>query len=125
MPLEIPDLYLKFAKILKPDDYVLTFNYDTLLERALTTAGVPFRLFPERLRQNPYGGRSMLVDTSREEVIVLKLHGSIDWFDRTDYSRLEAERVKQGFGPGGTDLVFQDPGQVWGSTPVGGSTIPG
>ena len=35
MPAEVPELYLKFARILKPEDYVLTFNYDTLLERAL------------------------------------------------------------------------------------------
>ena len=27
--------------MLKPDDYVLTFNYDLLLERALEKAGVP------------------------------------------------------------------------------------
>lgn len=108
MPARIPELYMKFARILKPDDYILTFNYDTLLERALESAGVPFRLYPDRLRANPYGGRTMIVDDSKEEVVVLKLHGSIDWFDRTDYSRLEEERIAQGFGPGGGDLIFAD-----------------
>lgn len=109
MPAKIPDLYLKFARILRPDDYVLTFNYDTLLERALEETGVPFRLFPDRLKPNPHGG-GMLVDTSKEEVIVLKLHGSIDWFDRTEYSRLQAEFARRGLAPeNARNLVFQDP----------------
>ena len=111
MPTNIPELYLKFAKILKPDDYVLTFNYDVLLERALEQAGVPYRLFPNRYAPDEFNhsSRFMTVDNSRQEVIVLKPHGSIDWFDRTDYSQIEKDRVEQGFGPGGTDLVFQDP----------------
>jgi hypothetical protein len=40
---EIPPLYLNFAKKLRPGDTILTFNYDTLLERALEVTGVPFR----------------------------------------------------------------------------------
>src|ERR1700722_17915065 len=31
----IPELYLEFARLLKPMDVVITFNYDVLLERAL------------------------------------------------------------------------------------------
>jgi len=34
MPANIPEQYLAFARLLKPDDYVLTFNYDVLLERS-------------------------------------------------------------------------------------------
>lgn len=82
---EIPSFYLEFAKRLEPFDYVLTFNYDTLLERALVAVGKPFRLFPNRYErvvpQYGYGA----VDSSREEVVVLKLHGSIDWFDKAPY----------------------------------------
>jgi SIR2-like domain len=116
MPTHIPAQYLAFAKLLKPDDYVLTFNYDVLLKRALETAGIAYRLYPDRLKPNPFGG-GMLVDDTKKEVIVLKLHGSIDWFDRTSYSQLEESSIKQGFPPGGSDLVFED-SQRFGATPL-------
>jgi len=116
MPEDIPQHYLSFARLLKPDDYVLTFNYDVLLERALECAEVPYRLYPNRLKANPFG-KGMLVDNSKKEVIVLKLHGSIDWFDRANYARLEADRIEQGFEPGGRDLVFQDPAR-FGAIPL-------
>ena len=48
----IPKLYIEFAKILKPNDIVLTFNYDILLERSLEASNVPFRLFPQRLKKS-------------------------------------------------------------------------
>jgi hypothetical protein len=83
----------------------LTFNYDVLLERALAAANVPFRLFPDRLK-GPIHGNSMIVDDSKEEVIVLKLHGSIDWFDRTHYNQLEELAVRQGFKSAHEDMVF-------------------
>jgi hypothetical protein len=102
---KIPDLYLEFARILKPPDYVLTFNYDILLERALEATNVPFRLFPDRLK-GPAHGNSMIVDDSKEEVIVLKLHGSIDWFDRTHYNELEELATRQGFKTAHPDMVF-------------------
>jgi hypothetical protein len=59
----------------------------------------------------------MLVDDTKKEVIVLKLHGSIDWFDRTSYSQLEENRMKQGLPTGGSDLVFQDR-QRFGAVPL-------
>jgi hypothetical protein len=36
-----------------------------------------------------------VIDQSKEEVGVIKLHGSIDWFDRPAYAELE-ERLKEG-----------------------------
>jgi hypothetical protein len=39
-------------------------------------------------------------------VVVLKLHGSIDWFDRTDYAWLEERRRKDGFSGRPPDPVF-------------------
>lgn len=84
---EIPQLYLEFAERLQPNDHVLTFNYDVLLERALEAVGKPFRLFPSRFVDVKELGAT--VDSSREEVVLLKVHGSIDWFDRTDYSERE------------------------------------
>lgn len=90
----VPQLYRRFAAGLQPNDIVLTFNYDVLLERALESVGKPFRLFPQRFQN--VRGWSAEVDTSREEVILLKLHGSIDWFDRTQYCELEATFAEQG-----------------------------
>jgi len=80
-----PVLYRKFARRLEFSDIVLTFNYDTLLESALEAEDVPYRLFPDRFSH--IGRTSNVVDNSKDEVVVLKLHGSIDWFDRAPYSR--------------------------------------
>ncbi len=79
------DLYRSFARKLNPSDYVLTFNYDTLLESALEAEDIPYRLFPKRYSE--IGPSYNTVDDSREEVILLKLHGSIDWCDRATYER--------------------------------------
>jgi hypothetical protein len=81
----IPDLYVEFAKRLEPDDIVITFNYDTLLERALYAVEKPYRLFSSRYKSvHELGG---VVDDSRDEVVVFKVHGSIDWFDRSEFER--------------------------------------
>jgi len=94
MPVTVPELYVEFARKLRPNDYVLTFNYDVLLENALDAAGIPFRLFPDRYSEvSEYGATS---DDSNPEVVVLKLHGLIDWFDRTSYAQFQAERKRHG-----------------------------
>jgi hypothetical protein len=104
---QVPELYRRFAAGLQPTDYVLTFNYDVLLERALESVGKPFRLFPRRFKNV---GRGMAqVDTSREEVVILKLHGSIDWFDRTEYCELEADFAKRGCSSPPSHPVFANP----------------
>ena len=95
MPSAIPDLYFGFAGRLQRTDIVLTFNYDVLLERSLRAVGVPFRLFPNRY--SSWTGDSGVVDEwESREVVVLKLHGSIDWFDRAYYTKHERLREKQG-----------------------------
>lgn len=75
----VPDLYLNFARRLRPGDIVLTFNYDTLLERALDEVGSPYRLFLTHYSKVEHG----VFGTTRKEteVTILKVHGSIDWFD--------------------------------------------
>jgi len=103
-PSAVPQLYRRFAGGLLPNDYVLTFNYDVLLERALESVGKPFRLFPRRLNNVRSGGAE--VDNSQEEVVVLKLHGSIDWFDRSQYSEREAAFAAQGLRSRPPDPVF-------------------
>lgn len=83
----IPNLYLEFARRLEPDDVVVTFNYDDLLERALEEVGNPYRLFPTRFSK--IKGAIAEVESWPNEVVVLKFHGSIDWFDRSGYGDLE------------------------------------
>ena len=102
-PDDIPEVYLKFAEGLQPGDYVLTFNYDVLLERALDAVEKPYRLFPSRYKSvQKY---SATIDDSVEEVVLLKLHGSIDWFDRSEYSEIEKQYRESGL-PEPGDPVF-------------------
>jgi SIR2-like domain len=102
---DLPQLYLHFARRLVPGDTVLTFNYDVLLERALEAASVPFRLFPKRFSRIYSGGAE--VDRSDDrEVVVLKMHGSIDWFDRADYAERVAEWERRGIADAPRDPVF-------------------
>jgi hypothetical protein len=96
MPGEIPDFYLQFARKLMPNDIVLTFNYDPLLEYACEAVGTQYRLVQERYNQ-VYPQGAATIDTSRKEVIILKLHGSIDWFDRKSYKERLEEAERQGF----------------------------
>jgi len=102
---DVPDLYLEFAKRLEPRDVVITFNYDTLLERALDAIKKPYRLFATRFESvGEFGGS---VDSSRDEVVILKVHGSIDWFDRAPFERRIAWHEEQK-APPPSDLIFSD-----------------
>jgi hypothetical protein len=58
-------VFYALAKCLQPEDTIITFNWDLLMERALTEAGVDYNYHP---RPNT--------------ISLLKPHGSIDWFDR-------------------------------------------
>jgi len=75
----IPKLYIEFAEILEPTDYLITFNYDTLIEDSLEYINKSYRLFPDRFIQ--VSGSSGILAQEENEVIILKMHGSIDWFD--------------------------------------------
>lgn len=77
-PKKIPEIYKRFASKLNPFDRILTFNYDTLLEQALEAVGKPYRLFPDRFSEVRTDGIATIV--SSPEVVLLKMHGSIDWF---------------------------------------------
>lgn len=112
---QIPDVYLRFVDRLDISDIVLSFNYDVLLERALECVGKPYRLFPNRYSA-VYPG-SAKVDDSRQELVLLKLHGSVDWFDKTEYD----EGVAYVKAVTGTDHVPPDP--VFGS-PAKYGTVP-
>lgn len=95
---KLPTAYYQFAENLSVHDWVLTFNYDVVLERALEHVGKPYRLFPHRFTQ--IGMHSNAVDSEKEEVVVLKMHGSVDWFHDKQYRELRASR-----GPRGADGV--------------------
>jgi hypothetical protein len=73
---------------LTTSDWVLTFNYDTVLEQALERVGLPFRLFPFRF--SDVGDFMNTIDDDKDELVLLKLHGSINWFDRASFARHEA-----------------------------------
>ena len=103
-PSDTPTLYRNFAKMLCPNDVVLTFNYDTLLEQALDNIGKPYTLTPEWWLEK---------DLSKSEpkyVDLSKLHGSIDWYDRHYH-----DDVMRWFKEKGNDVPDRDP--IFGPAP--------
>ncbi len=58
---------LRFARTLRTSDVVVTFNYDTLVERALDQCGMAWNHSLKDAEESP------------DSVAILKLHGSIDW----------------------------------------------
>jgi len=84
-PDPLPDLYVRFAEKLRPGDVVVTFNYDLVVERALEVVGTPYRRFPSRFEEvrGTHAFGSPQIDST--EVLVSKLHGSIDWVNRARF----------------------------------------
>ncbi len=85
---------IEFCQRLLPMDVVLSFNYDTLIEDTLDYLGKPYRLFPNRLKN--VGLMSSEIDSEAEEneIVISKLHGSIDWYDKLPYIK-ERELASQ------------------------------
>ena len=99
-PNDTPSLYRDFALRLSPSDVVLTFNYDTLLEQALDDIGKPYTLTPEWwLKTDPGGLEPKFVD-------LLKLHGSIDWYDRYYLDSAMRWHAEQGHDVPNRDPIF-------------------
>lgn len=83
-PADPSNLYTDFATKLTANDTVLTFNYDTLMEQTLEALGKPFSLTPEWwLKDEDQDGATR--DYRAKYIDLLKLHGSIDWYDREYY----------------------------------------
>lgn len=77
-PESIPQVYLDFTRQLTTSDRVITLNYDLLLEFALETVGLPYRRFPSRYSEI-YDTHAVGDTDQPSELIINKLHGSIDW----------------------------------------------
>jgi hypothetical protein len=108
----IPKLYLRFAELLQPGDFVLTFNYDTLLERSLEALGRKYRLFPNRFSEIRSGSAVIDSEGEREEVAILKMHGSVDWFDRNSYQGRCDAMEAAGLADKPNDPVFNAEGRI-------------
>lgn len=109
----LPAPYLHFASELRPGDCVVTFNYDRVLEDALEAVGTPYRRFP--MRYSACHALHAEVDSARNqlEVLILKVHGSIDWVDRSGFERLRHELVRSG-----TDESFWRRNLLFGDQPL-------
>ena len=94
-------------KRLTLQDVIITFNYDILLERALDYMGKPYRLFPYRFKK--IGHQINEVDSDIEELTVLKLHGSLDWFDDRGYLESRAVLDEQGATNVQIHSIFDEP----------------
>jgi hypothetical protein len=100
---DVPDLYLEFARRLDLHDTVITFNCDTLLERALDVIGKPYRLFSTCFKTiSEFSGN---VDVDRNELQIFKVRGSIDWFDRSSFERRIALH-REAKAPPPYDIIF-------------------
>ena len=97
--------YDDFARKLDSTDYVVTFNYDTVLEDALNRVGVRYRLFPARFKEVDRWGGGTYADDD-DEVAILKMHGSIDWFDRSDFDAQCRDWKERGWSGVPLDEVF-------------------
>ena len=99
-PIDTPSLYRDFVLRLGPNDVVLTFNYDTLLEQALDDIGKPYSLTPEWwLDTGPDSFEPKFVD-------LLKLHGSIDWYDRHYHDSARRWYAEEGLEIPNRDPIF-------------------
>jgi len=67
----------EFSYSLEQNDVVLTFNYDTILETSLSS-------FSE-----PWNHGFSIEDNSEASIPILKLHGSIDWWMKSDNDKFD------------------------------------
>lgn len=81
-------LYEQFVERLDPYDLIFTFNYDTILEKSLTRKSIPYRLYSSRLRHDEKSN-SLALDW-KDEIVIFKVHGSMNWFDKTAYDETKA-----------------------------------
>ncbi len=86
------ELYESFVERLETGDVILTFNYDTILEKAFARKRIAYRLFPNRFKNVGFAGGEIL---NTNEIVLLKMHGSINWFDVSVYDEHQKEFREQ------------------------------
>lgn len=76
---------------------IITFNYDTLIERPLFERGLSKKkVYFDRIVKNQGDGHRRNADEKFPHPLVLKLHGSINWrCDRTHFDTLISGTAKQ------------------------------
>jgi hypothetical protein len=131
-PTRLPEVYLEFARRLTTSDVVLTLNYDLLLERALGEVGLPYRRFPARYAE-VYETYSVVDLDHPPELLLSKLHGSLDWvhLPLQPKVRLRTSPLVEGPRPeadplsnigtiaiGDLDAYYDDSSAWWRSSPV-------
>ncbi len=85
------DHHARLVAHLEPGDAVLSLNYDTLIDNALAERGwnprrgYGFTLDPTKIRRAHYPVDDAVLD----EVLLLKPHGSLNWFTRGSVQNLE------------------------------------
>jgi len=65
---------------------VITFNYDLLLEQALDRLGIPFCYGLGRDNVTYDSTARSVPEPAGGSLLILKLHGSLNWFQREDHS---------------------------------------
>lgn len=103
---DVIDVYSKFVMNLRPDDIVITFNYDTILETCFKQNNIPYRYYQYRLKNINHSGAE--VDRNAKEVVILKMHGSINWFDVTKYNKSFLDLQNYPYFQNPRHIVFQN-----------------
>lgn len=73
-------MHINLAKSLKPNDSIITFNWDTLIDRALSenskwNTDTGYFIKPKQIYRNKWINPS----SDKSEIELLKLHGSTNW----------------------------------------------
>ena len=83
--------YDKLAAALRPDDCVITLNYDTLLDSALVRRGWdPRQGYGIRGSKSKFRWTPATSNRDLDDVQLLKLHGSLNWFVTGSFSNLSS-----------------------------------
>ncbi|MBX9586623.1 MAG: SIR2 family protein [Gammaproteobacteria bacterium] len=77
------DLYNQFVSELNENDIIISLNYDTILESLFKKFKKQYHLFPSE-----YLGKYEINMKPPKSTMLLKVHGSINWFDYNEYSQL-------------------------------------
>jgi len=102
------ELYDEFVKVLKPRDLIITFNYDTILEDALKRNSIPYR-FNGYCYKEIKEDDSVILDVECEDVILLKMHGSINWFSKDGFEKKREYHQRVGSPQLAVHTIFSNP----------------